>query len=109
MTYTYDLNTGGVLIIRADDAEREALRAMRDEHPEWNCYELEANALKSLICNSELQWITPDRIGALTDAPILGILKPDSDEVEAAWGFMDYAVRSFVDDLIDKGEAVFTS
>ena len=69
---------------------------------------LEAEALEPLICNSELDWVAPEDIGALTSAPILGIRNP-AGEVDAAWGFMDYAVRSFVDDLINTGKAIFVS
>ena len=98
MTFTYDLNTGGALRIKADLAERQHLK---EDKP------TEGEALESLLANSDLDWIQPDEIGALTDAPILGFR--EDGNVIAAWGFMDYQVQSFVDDLIEKGEAVFIS
>ncbi|SRR6266566_600554 len=106
MTFTYDLNTHGCLILRADSQEQERLRAIIAEH--GTTYTAEYEALEPLICNSELTWIEPEEIGALTSAPILG-LRNEQGEPSAAWGFMDYQVRSFVEDLIETGEAVFIS
>lgn len=131
MQFTYDLNTNGCLIIRASETEREALKALASESGEFTA-DAEYQALESLTCNSELEWIRPEEIGALTSAPILGIrgntreLPADVDArlvhfaghwdgkdwyepVEAAWGFMDYQVRSFITDLIETGKAVFVS
>jgi len=68
----------------------------------------EYEALEHLTCNSELGWINPEEIGALTSAPILG-LRDELGEPIAAWGFMDYQVRSFLTDLIENGRAVFIS
>jgi len=67
----------------------------------------EAEILEPLLANSELQWIAPSETGDLTDAPMIGIRNED-DTVHSRWAFMDYQVRSFIDDLIDKGEAIFT-
>lgn len=93
-------------------------------------------ALEQLICNSELQWSDAGTIGALTSAPVLAIfgeemvIEPDSaykehgicvgyqitgqdqevmfgQKVIQAWAFMDYAVRSPQQDLLEYGEAVF--
>lgn len=108
VTYTYDLNTGGVLIIRATSEDVEWLKELRAENEARPGLDLEAEALESLLANSELEWVRPEEIGALTDAPILGI-RTQRGKVKAAWGYMSYAVRSFVDDLIDEGKAVFTS
>lgn len=135
MTYTYDLNTNGCLILKADAKEREWLKELRG--PIGECGEttrpytqIEIDALEPFLPNWELDWIRPEEIGALTDAPILGIrqgymavdapenpgnlpapnrTRDEADRVTAAWGFMDYALRSFVDDLIETGKAVFTS
>ena len=86
-----------------------------------------------LLCNSELEWSSPERIAALTAAPILCISRggepepidhydqegympaggePDSQGVYRIWGykilqawaFMDYAVRSPQRDLLFYGE-----
>lgn len=108
MKFTYDLNTNGCLIITADSSDRAKLRKLRRELKVCCLNDLETQALEPLICNSELDWIAPEDIGALTDAPILG-LRDESGKVTAAWGYMDYCLRSFVDDLINNGKAVFTS
>ena len=110
MHATYDLNTQGCLIITADSHDRKMLRRLKADHPQWGDCQLELEALEYLIANSELGWVNPEEIGALTSAPILGIRDANNyDSVIAAWGFMDYALRSFVDDLIQDGKAVFTS
>ena len=108
MTYTYDLNTNGKLIIRASEQEREALKDLANESGEFNSH-AEYEALESLVCNSELYWIDPSETGDLTDAPMLGLRGEDYDEVIARCAFMDYEVRSFVSDLIETGRAVFVS
>lgn len=111
MTYTYDLNTDGVLIIHADAQDQKRLRRLwesadRDGTAES---EVERKALQPIVKRKAggLWWVRPETIGALTDAPILGLRK--RGRVYAAWGFMDYQVRCFVDDLIETGQAVFTS
>jgi|SRR5215831_4327488 len=134
MTYTH---ADDRLTICATAAERELLKEIRGpvgEYGETNrpYSQIEVDALEPLLCNSELEWIRPEEIGALTSAPILGLRGdpiPASEgadtrflhvayrdngvtwyePVTQAWGFMDYALRSFVDDLIDTGEAVFTN
>lgn len=131
MRYTYDLNTNGCLILYAANEDRHAIAELI--RAEGTTSRAEYEALESLICNSELEWIRPEEIGALTDAPILGI-RGDARKVPkrckypehlhitsgdgkhtyyqpvtAAWGFMDYQVRSFLTDLRDKGKAVFVS
>lgn len=87
-----------------------------------------------LICNSELQWISPEVCGDLTDAPILGIYGDEraanGDEPEYGtgtvctgraegilkvravlerWAYLDYQIRSVLVDLLEKGEAIFTA
>ena len=70
-----------------------------------------ADILEPITCNSELEWTSSEHTGDLTDAPMLGILQHgDGDPVIVErWAFMDYQVRSVLEDLRDKGEAVFIS
>lgn len=114
MHYTYDLNTHGCLIIHATDADR-AMLADRLAHPEGGESEdgmlcrLEDDVLQSLTDGlTELERIWPEEIAALTSAPIVGF-RGEGEEVTAAWAYMDYQVRSFVSDLIERGKAVFIS
>jgi hypothetical protein len=108
MKYTYDLNTNGCLIITCTHEERRMIRGLRDPKTKEFDSRAEADALESLLANSNLGWVAPEEIGALTSAPILGI-RNDVGEPLAAWGFMDYQVRSFLSDLVDNGKAVFIS
>lgn len=130
MRYTYDSNTNGCLILRADSEERAMIKQLISEQGETT--NAEYDALEHLLANSELDWIRPEEIGALTDAPILGFREPEQEltadidpdyvyvvghwdgktwyePVRAAWGFMDYQVRSFLTDLVETGQAVFIS
>ena len=108
MKYTYDLNTSGCLILTCSPSEQDAIRGLADPNTGEFDSRAEYDALESLLANSELDWIRPEEIGALTSAPILGI-RDEQGEPTAAWGFMDYAVRSFLTDLIEHGKAVFVS
>jgi Zn-finger nucleic acid-binding protein len=119
------------LTIFADSEERAAIASFGD-------YSDEAmhSAFEHLVCNSELEWINPADTHDLTDAPMLGILdeaQPLANEASFAphygtiqsgfygdppqvhvhpiierWAFMDYMLRSPLEDLRDKGECVFT-
>jgi len=110
MKATYDLNANGCLIITADSSDRKAMREIRRNAKRLRLGDsaVECEALENLIANSEIDWVAPEDIGALTSAPILGI-RDEEGKVIAAWGFMDYCLRSFVDDLIKTGKAVFVS
>ncbi len=108
MRFTYDLNGTGCLIIEASDDERAELRAMREERGGFGTRE-ECDALERDLCNGGLQWIDPLETGDLTSAPMLGFYADDGETVWARWAFMDYALRSFLDDLVDTGRAVFVS
>lgn len=87
------------------------------------------DTLESLTANSELEWINPADTGDLTSAPMLGILgEPGRHEsgpygcvlvgwdehgawhspIVMRWAFMDYQVRSPLDDLADNGRVAFS-
>jgi hypothetical protein len=101
------------LIITASEEERQELREWRDDETrEWGTPSAEAEALESLTCNSELDWCDPSETGDLTDAPMLAIREEDPDGnpvIVERWAFMNYQLRTFLDDLTDTGKAVFVS
>jgi hypothetical protein len=103
MQFTYDLNQNGCLILKADSQDREQLAELPDRSTDS-----EYEAVEKLIANSELEWIDAEETGDLTSAPMLG-LRDEQGQVISRWAFMDYQVRSFIDDLIEKGKAVFIS
>lgn len=132
MRFTYDLNTSDCLILYAANEDRHAIAQMVKDHGCDFCGQCEHDALEPLICNSDLEWIQPKEIGALTSAPILGFRGEEAElpadvnpsyvrvtshidgktfhePVTAAWAFMDYQLRSFLKELRDKGRAVFVS
>jgi len=92
------------------------------------------DVFENMIGNSELDWINPQDTGDLTDAPMLGILGEEgilqhtvflenyglvetgSDNywkmvrpILNRWAFMDYQVRTPLQDLAEKGQVVFIS
>ena len=96
------------LTIYADPEERDELRELKSDEPEtWGCDIDEIEFLEPLTSNSELDWIDPADTGDLTDAPMLGITDEEGTVLER-WAFMPYETRTFLDDLIENGHAVFT-
>jgi len=117
------------LTIYVDDQERADLRELGEAiQTDANMHDF----LEPLTCNSELQWTDPAWIGDLTSAPMLGILggyrpvtsgglcpsgpyghKPAGpgrfQPILERWAFMDYQMRSVLEDLREKGESVFIS
>lgn len=119
------------LTISVDEAEQKELREIESIGADSTMHDF----LEPLTSNSELEWIDPADTGDLTDAPMLGILGEDQVRMQGVnpsgpygiiktgfngtadtfqpilerWAFMDYQVRSALEDLRDKGEAIFTS
>jgi len=96
----------GNLIITASAEEVINLRQIREDDPDFGTHQAEVECLEHLLANSELDWVDPSECGDLTAAPILGI-RDENGDVVARWGFMNYALRSFMTDLADEGRAVF--
>jgi len=125
-----DKNT---LTIFFDEQERANLRELETDGRNGIVTDAAMfDCLEPLICNSELQWVNPDDTGDLTSAPMLGIMGEEGVKgvtvfaenfglivtgfdgkntmaapIIARWAFMDYAVRSPLEDLRDTGKAVF--
>ncbi len=123
------------LTIKADESARAELREMKaDDVGPFGTNQSMWDVFEQLTCNSELKWIAPETCGDLTEAPILGILGMEEEltaeqrkrdlgdwherlgngvqwerPVVERWGYMSYQVRSVLDDLLDKGEAIFTA
>jgi hypothetical protein len=106
MTYRIT-ETRTKLIIQIEESEMLHLQKMGDELDDFGTIQQEIDFLDPLICNSELDWIDPAECGDLTEAPMLGILDEEGNVIER-WAYMDYQVRSFLNDLADDGFAVFS-
>lgn len=115
------------ILANAEDRERIKLVIETGENEQGVTCDL-SDILEPIVCNSELEWISEGATGDLTSAPMLGILGevrpyfhrdkglphvyagPNLiQEIVERWAFMDYQVRSVLEDLRDKGEAVFIS
>src|SRR3989338_4194004 len=91
------------LRIKLDRGEKTLLRTFKKENKEIVSIQAETDFFESFLANSEFQWIRPEEICALTSAPILGI-KNENGKVIEAYGFMNYAVRGMLEDLLEYGE-----
>ncbi len=129
----YEILKDDRLRIYLQEGDREELQQLADEYGEsFNSDDVMYEVFEPLLCNSDLQWSSPDRISALTGAPVLCVLLheeepindmdevgyimvgswPDSqgmtriwgEKIIQAWAFMDYAVRSPQEDLLKYGE-----
>lgn len=85
--------------------ERKILREMGQEVCQDQAM---YNFFEGLISNSELEWIQPYETGDLTSAPIIGIYS-ENGKVKERWAFMDYQLRSVLEDLRDFGKVIFIS
>ncbi len=120
------------LTITVDKSERALLRKLTKETGIQSDNAMHV-FFEPLICNSELQWIPEGTTGDLTTAPMIGITDSPrylqdkesfpphfgmidcgngehGSEVQIIlerWAFMDYQVRSVLEDLRDAGQAVF--
>lgn len=118
------------LTLHADETTRLELQDIYNESDDWGSCTMELEVCEHLTNNSELQWINPADTGDLTDAPTLGITGEEQREqsgpygstlsghdekgpyyypIEERWSFQPYQVRSFIDDLLEKGHAIFTN
>lgn len=108
----------GDLLLKVNPASQKELQELRDELNEdgsdrFSSDNTLGDIFENLFGNSDLQWIYPEEIGALTAAPIIGIkelvhgglLGEEAERIVGAWGFMDYQVRALQDDLLTKGVA----
>ena len=101
----FELTERGDLRVSTEGNERQLLRrAKRRKDFVSNDFLMEL--FGESLANEEYGWCQPEEIGALTSAPILCTRDEDGNVAEA-WGFMDYALRSPQEDLLEKGEAIF--
>lgn len=123
--------TKAQLTIIVDSDERMQLQEMKLElQDEFQSDKALYFFLEPLVANSELMWINPDDTGDLTEAPMLGILGEESDKnsgphgavcvghwdgknwyrpILQRWAFVDYEIRSPLNDLLAIGWANFLS
>ena len=123
----------GTLTLTADDEARAEIRELAEEEIGRGWRWMEVEALDCLTCNAELQWIDPADTGDITDAPMLGVTGGEEEETREKkgpfgavcvggdgkgpifspilerWGFMRYETRSFLEDLMETGKAVFVN
>ena len=127
-------NKTQLTIIIDDDEKRELQELKLELGDEFQSDKALHDFLEPLIANSELEWISPSDTGDLTDAPMLGILGEEGIKSHTVfldnfglietgknghwtyarpilnrWAYMDYQVRSPLNDLLAIGWANFVS
>lgn len=95
--------------------ELVALPALYDEYEEkfnsepWNV--LLSDITEDIFCNSELEWIDPAQIGAMTEADMFGITEQDEygtiEKVISLWLFPDYMIINPLEELFENGRVIF--
>ena len=134
-TDVYGINSSilpnGNLKLTISEEGRKQLAEEKAEDPDFDSDSFMYDIMEGFIGNSEFSWVNPEDIGALTEAPCLGILGAEkvgeegvfggswedesgkfqtwSRPIESAWAFMDYQVTSVQEQLLDKGYAIFQS
>lgn len=102
---------GMVLKVIANSDDIEDLKNLQSEDPEgFGTDEKLHEFFERLTCNSEFRFV--DNLeGDLTSAPTLALTKydekTDEESVYARWCYMDYQVKSPLDDLLEYGQAIF--
>lgn len=102
----------GNLKLTLGDGDIDDLKDLKANNPDdFGCDNIMYEYFEEFISNSEYDWVSPEHIGALTDAPILATFgENDNDmgdrDVIDAYGFMDYCLISLQDQLLEYGEAV---
>lgn len=99
------------LKITIDEKDRQFLAEIKEEKG-LESDDAMVDFFEPYFCNSEWGWVLPEEIGALTDAPIIGIRCPEEEEnaehiccYTEVYAFMDYQVRALLQDLWDNNEA----
>jgi len=93
---------------KVNDAMKESLlEQVQQGRSQSALYDL----LEGIIANSDIDWIQPEEIGALTDAPIFGHVDRDDQgkvvNVGHVWWYPDYMVSDPIEELATKGTVTF--
>jgi hypothetical protein len=101
-------NAAGNLVITADN---EGRRDLAEAYAAGGYDRAEMEVAESIVPNSELMFIPPEQVGALTGSPILGEAAWTDDGGMDVYGavfwFPDYMVRDPWEELKNKGRVVF--
>ena len=98
-------NPDGSLNIEVTD-RKALLNFIKENGLDPNSDQAMYDVFLPMLANSELDWINPEDCGALTSAPLLAILDSDGLPIKV-WGFMDYQVKSVVNELLEKNFVTF--
>lgn len=124
LLYKYDSNGDLELTLAPGVRETLLLAAQESDDGEYLSRDQTMyDFFETFMGNSEFDWINPESCADLTDAPLLGILGDvESAEdmarrigmqsgcpVVARWGWMSYALRSLMGQLVEHGKATLVS
>ena len=101
----YEIVDDNLAIFVTPDEKASLLESWEND-PSFNSDAFMYEWFEDLIANSELQWLSAEQTGDLTDAPILGIWD-DSENVLERWAFMGHQVTSPQLELANQGVVMF--
>ncbi len=94
------------LKITIDDIDRKFLKEVSEDNHNQLCTEkAEYDFFAPYFENGEFEWVFPEDINALTSAPIIGVRgEGENLNIIEAYGYMDYAIYSMLEELETHGE-----
>lgn len=108
---TYEITPGGHLKIKLDPERREDLREMIEDAKANHKGDILGDVIETMLANG-FQWVQPEDISALTDAPIISDEADYDDQgklvaIGRVFWFPGYQVLDPVEVLYEKGEVIF--
>ena len=109
----YEILNGNLVISLGNEADREAAQESLDRASNRDTDFLN-DLLEDWTANGHLYAVRPEWIGALTEAPIITddlTIEDDGTPVVNGdvWWFPDYQVKSFAEELLEKGSITFAA
>jgi hypothetical protein len=99
------INKKDFIITLTSNDERKELKELKN-NGELDSDDSMYEFFETLIANNSFEWISPEEINALTDAPILGFKDENGNITDVYW-FPDYAVISPLQELLTDGKIIF--
>lgn len=105
----HHFDTAGNLVITASNPDRASIADLLHRHGSDTAL---CDALEFLTCNSDINFIRPEDVAALTDSPILAECSLNDDGTRdvygRVWFFPDYMIRDPAAEMATRGRVVFT-
>ena len=109
---TWDTSSGNLEVNASPEYQAELKAIAGRDHGNLSSDAIMHEVFEPLIANGGFDWIAPEEVGALTDAPIIGLVSRDDQGnitgVEELYWFPNYQVKSPIETLANTGTVTFT-